>query len=185
MKVLAVTGYKSFELNIFKADDKRIDVIKYALRKHIVRFIEEGLEWVIVSGQIGVEMWAAEIVMELQEEYPIRLGFFPPFENQESRWPEPIQQVYQELMFGADFFEPIYKGDYKAPYQFRAKNMWFVDKSDGCLMLMDEEFPGSTRFFYEQAKKHASYLVFIIRPEDLEDAALELQMQDPAYWDNL
>ena len=29
----------------------------------------EGLEWVIISGQLGTELWSAEVVFEIQEEY--------------------------------------------------------------------------------------------------------------------
>src|SRR5699024_1553763 len=99
-------GYKPMELNIFKVDDQRISFIKAAIRQRLVGFIEEGLEWVVVSGQMGVELWAAEVVMELQEQYDIRLALIPPFENQETRWPESIQQVYQKLTAVADFYRP-------------------------------------------------------------------------------
>lgn len=53
MKILAVTGYKSMELGIFKEDDERIKFIKAAIQKRLIGFIEEGLEWVLISGQMG------------------------------------------------------------------------------------------------------------------------------------
>lgn len=170
------------ELNIFKVDDQRISFIKAAIRQRLVGFIEEGLEWVVVSGQMGVELWAAEVVMELQEQYDIRLALIPPFENQETRWPESIQQVYQELTSVADFYKPLYVGDYKGAYQFKAKNKWLIDKSDGCLLLMDEEYPGSGRYFYQEAKEMDDYPVYLITPADLDDVVEEIRMQDPDYW---
>ncbi|WP_345739423.1 SLOG family protein [Virgibacillus salarius] len=141
MKILAVTGYKPMEINIFKEDDPRITYIKAAIVKRIVPLIEEGLEWILLSGQMGVEIWTAEIVLDLQEDYDIKLGIFPPFENQETRWPESLQEKYQALVATADFYKPIYQGDYKGSFQFKAKNMWLADKSDACLILMDEEYP--------------------------------------------
>ncbi|WP_339229017.1 DUF1273 domain-containing protein [Oceanobacillus sp. FSL K6-2867] len=184
MKILTVTGYKPMELNIFKENDPRITFIKAAIEKRLIGFIEEGLEWVLISGQMGVELWTADVVLDLKEMYDINIGVFPPFENQDNRWPDPIKEKYQELIMIADFYKPIYLGDYKGPYQFKAKNMWFVDKSDGCLLLMDEEYPGSNRFFYEAAKNaNKDYQVFTITPADLDDAVEEMRMSDPNYWE--
>jgi len=66
MKVIAVTGYKPFELGIFKNDHPGVECIKKALRRKLTAFVEDGLEWVIISGQLGVELWAAEVVFEIQ-----------------------------------------------------------------------------------------------------------------------
>ncbi|SHG92796.1 SLOG family protein [Ornithinibacillus halophilus] len=183
MKNLVVTGYKSMELSIFKEDDPKIAIIKAAFQKRLIGFIEEGLEWVLVTGQMGVEIWVAEVVLDLKEEYDINIAMIPPFENQENRWPEGLKQKYQELMMVVDFYEPLYKGDYKGPYQFKAKNKWLVEKSDGCLMLLDEEFPASTKFFYEEAKRaQKNYPIYTITPSDLDDIVEELRMMDPDYW---
>ncbi|ASK61017.1 hypothetical protein CFK37_01710 [Virgibacillus phasianinus] len=182
MKVLTITGYKSMELGIFKADDHKISFIKTAIKKRLLSFIDEGLEWVLISGQMGVELWAGEVVLELREMYAIKLGVIPPFENQESRWPEPIQQLYQSLVLEADFHQPLYKGEYKGGFQFQAKNEWFAKKSDACLILLDEEFPGSNRFFYEKAKRTNNYPIYLITPSDLDDAVEEQRMADPDYW---
>ncbi len=182
MKILTVTGCKPMELNIFSEEDSRIEFVKKAIEKRLIGFIEEGLEWVLISGQMGVEIWTAEVVLDLKETYDIHIGVIPPFENQESRWPEPLQHKYQELMFTADFFQPIYNGDYKGPYQFRARDMWLVDKSDGALMLMDEEYPGSAGYFHETAKEAEDYPIYLITPFDIEEVVEEIRMTDPEYW---
>ena len=182
MKILAVTGYKPMELGIFKEDDPRITFIKAAIEKRLIGFIEDGLEWVLVSGQMGVELWTVEVVMDLQETYDIQIAIMPPFENQEKRWPEPLQEKYQELIMLVDFYKPIYQGDYKGAFQFKAKNMWLVDKSEACLLLMDDEYPGSNRFFHEAARAVDGYPIYVITPADLDDVVEELRMSDPDYW---
>ncbi|RLL43701.1 DUF1273 domain-containing protein [Oceanobacillus piezotolerans] len=183
MKVVTVTGYKPMEMGIFKEDDPRVTVIKAAIQKRLIQLIEEeGLEWVIVSGQMGVELWTAEVVLDLKETYDIQIAIFPPFENQDSRWPDNLKEKYQELTFVVDFYKPLYEGDYKGAYQFRAKNMWLIDKSDACLILMDEEFQGSSKYFYEYAKKADNYEILLITPMDLEDVVEEMRMANPDYW---
>ncbi|WP_186577766.1 SLOG family protein [Aquibacillus kalidii] len=188
MKVLTVTGYKPMEMNIFKPNDHRIDFIKEAIKKRLTTYIEEGLEWVLVSGQMGVELWTCQVVLDLKEEdYPINLGIIPPFINQDSRWPEHYQEIFQECSMLADFHQELYQDEYKGPYQFKARDKWLIEKSDACLILLDEEFPGSTSFFLEEAKKAYSrghYPILTITPFDLEEIVQEIQEQNPNNWNN-
>ena len=58
MKTVYVTGYKSFELNIFKDDMKEVDYLKQFIEHKLLQYIDEGLEWVLIQGQIGIELWA-------------------------------------------------------------------------------------------------------------------------------
>lgn len=182
MKRVTVTGYKPAELNIFSENNDKVEIIKYAIRKRLTAFIENGLEWVLVSGQRGVELWTAEVVMDLKDIYDINIAIFPPFEGHNSRWPEQAKNDYQALIRAADFYKPLYTGDYKGPFQFRAKNKWLIEKSDGCLMLYDTDYPGSGRFFYNEAKQMENYPVHFITPQDLDDIAEEIRMNDSNYW---
>lgn len=171
------------EMGIFSENDERITFIKKAIERKLRAKIDEGLEWVIVSGQMGVEMWTAQTALDLKEEYDIQVGVVPPFENQEKRWPEELQSYYQELRMNADFFEHIYKGDYKNPSQFRAKDAWYLDKTDGCVILMDEDNVGSVQYFYNAAKSRENYPIELITPMDIDDVIQEIQMDDPSYWE--
>lgn len=175
-KVLAVTGYKSYELNINKESDQKIQYIKEALKKQLIAFVENGGEWVLCSGQIGVELWAAEVVQELKEEHTIKYAIIPPFDQQDKRWSESDQHAYRRIIEDADFFELLYQGEYKAPYQFKAKNKWLLEKSDASLILVDEEYPGSVQYYLAEAKKveaNNPYSIYYITPFDLEDIVRE------------
>lgn len=178
MKVLTVTGYKPMELNIFNESDERIKYIKYALEQRLRGFIEEGIEWVLISGQMGVEMWTAEVIFDLQETYEVKLGVFPPFENLASRWPEALQHKYGVMIQQADFYEPIYNGDYRGPFQFKAKDKWFVEKSDASLILMDQEYPESTVYYHRVAEAADNHPIYYITPLDLQDIVDTMQMME-------
>ncbi|MFD1018442.1 SLOG family protein [Thalassobacillus hwangdonensis] len=185
MKTLVVTGYKQMELGIFKQDDQRIMFIKAALKKRLLSLIEEGLEWVLVSGQMGVELWTAEVVMDLKESHDIKLAILPPFTNQEDRWPEQLKMKYEELTLVADFYKPVHEQDYKAPYQFRQKDQFLIEHSDGALLLYDTDTPGSPDYFRKMAmdyQEKGSYPIYYITPMDLEDIVEEIRMADPDYW---
>lgn len=61
--------------------------------------LDEGLEWVILSGQLGVETWAAELVVELKKEFPqLKYSIITPFLEQEKNWNEQKKENYQGLL---------------------------------------------------------------------------------------
>ena len=152
--VSCITGYKSFELGIFKQDDKSVYYIKQALKKELQSLLDDGLEWVIISGQLGVELWGAEVVFDLQEDYPeLKLAVLTPFISQEEKWNDQNKEYYELILSQADFVETISKEPYKNPQQFRNKNQLFLQKSHSCIILYDEEKEGSPKYFYEEAKR--------------------------------
>ncbi|WP_262359949.1 DUF1273 domain-containing protein [Gracilibacillus massiliensis] len=181
LKVITIAGNKPMELNIKNEKDTRIEFVKTAFKQRLLSLIDEGLEWVIMSGQMGVELWAAQVIIELKSTYPIKLGIFPPFLEYESRWPEVYQEAFLQVTEQADFYQPLYNENYKAPYQFIKKDYWLLEKSEGCLMLVDEDYPGSVGYFLDKAKQHqekSSYMIVFITPNDLEDIVREQQVND-------
>ncbi|WP_026021917.1 DUF1273 domain-containing protein [Bacillus timonensis] len=185
MKVVAITGYKPFELGIFGQDHPGIRYIKLALKNRLIPLIEDGLEWVIISGQLGVELWAAEMTYELQEEYPeLKLAVITPFLDQEEKWNETNKEYYQFILSQASYVNSITNRKYDNPSQFRLKNAFFLDKSDALLILYDEEKDGSPRYIFAEAKKKAEnegYQLFTINAYDLQTIIEEEQYANNEY----
>ncbi|WP_246942037.1 DUF1273 domain-containing protein [Bacillus pinisoli] len=185
LKVLAVTGYKSFELGIFQKEHKGIHYIKKAIRKRLIPLIEEGLEWVIISGQLGTELWAAEVVIELKKEYPVQLGILTPHLQQEEKWNEGNKEQYEWILSRADFIDSITKRPYENPGQLKVKNQYIVQKTDGLLAFYDDEKKGSPFFMVQEAQKKMNlqdYHIFFITPYDIEEIVNEEQFNDPSNW---
>ncbi len=163
VKVLAVSGYKPFELGIFKNDHPSTLYIKAAIRKSLLSMLEEGLEWVLISGQLGVELWAAEVVFDLQLEYPeLKLAVITPFLNQEASWKESNIEWYESVLAQADFIDSVTKKEYEKPWQFHLKNQFFIEKSDGLLLVYDQEKEGSPKFIYELALQYQNNILYPI-----------------------
>ncbi len=156
IKVAAVSGYKMYELGIFKKSDQRIDIIKTALRKNFLSLLNEGLEWILISGGLGTELWAAEVVFSLQEEgyEGLKLAVITPFLDQEQNWNDENKAWYQSVLQRADYVNSISKKPYEKPWQFRLKNQFFIEKSDLLLLFYDPEREGSPKYLYEAAGKH-------------------------------
>ncbi|MBZ5479043.1 DUF1273 domain-containing protein [Bacillus sp. T_4] len=173
MKVLTVTGYKPFELGVFNEKHQGITYIKKALYKKLQELVEDGLEWVLISGQLGVEIWAAEVVFDLQLDYPeLQLAVLTPFLEQEEKWNEVNKELYEFVLSQADYVDSITKKKYESPAQFRLKNQFLVEKSEGICLVYDEEHEGSPKYMLETAKKRAEreeYPIIMVTSHDLQD----------------
>ena len=178
MRVLAISGYKPHELAIYKEDAKEIYFIQYAIKKRLLSLMDQGLEWVVISGQRGVEQWSAEVVFQLQDEgYPLQLAVLPPFLYQESIWQEEAQTRYIRILERAHFTAPISNRSYESPLQLKVKNEFIIAKTDGILLLYSEDQQGSPDYYLQVAEnRHEKdgYPIYLISPDDLQDAVYEL-----------
>ena len=68
IKSIYVSGYRPHELGIFNNRHPGLPIIKRAITERLEQLLEASLEWVIISGQPGVETWTAEVVIELKKE---------------------------------------------------------------------------------------------------------------------
>lgn len=164
-KVAVISGYKPFEVGIFKNDDPAVGYIKTAIRKSLLSLMDDGLEWVIISGQLGAELWAAEVVSDLKLEgyEDLKLAVITPFLEQESSWKDANKEWYESILLQADFVDSVSKKPYESPQQFRLKNQFFVSKSDVLLLFYDLEKEGSPKYLYETAKKYQEENEYDIR----------------------
>ena len=182
LKRLVITGYKQHELGIFDEKHPGIRFIKKALENRLLPLIDEGLEWVIVSGQLGVETWAAELIFELKKVHPdLKLAVITPFLEQEKNWNETKQEQYRAIIANADFHTSLTKKPYEAPWQFVEKNKFFMRNSDGILIIYDSENEGSPKFIKEAADRYAeksNYQVITITADDLQLIAEDEQMEE-------
>ncbi|MBC1984652.1 DUF1273 domain-containing protein [Listeria booriae] len=178
MKSIFVSGYKNFELGIFKRDAQEVGFIKEALRRRLIGLVEDGLEWVIISGQMGVELWAAEVVTELKaEEYALKLAILTPFLNQESNWNDANKLWYNEVVAKADYMAAVTKREYENPSQFQLKDQFVLDNTDGTLLVYDTEREGAPKFFYEKAKhyaENADYPILLVDFYELQEVVESL-----------
>lgn len=173
---LAITGYKSHELGIFQPSHPAISIIKKSIERNIRSFVEEGLEWVVISGQLGVELWAAEVVIDLKEEFhDLKLAVLLPFVEQEKNWNEENKHLFEEILINADYVNAITNRPYESPAQFRLKNEFIIQKSDGLLLVYDEEKEGTPKFMFQRAKKEQEKRNYLIQQITFYDLQLMVE----------
>lgn len=172
MKVLAVTGYKPFEIGIFKHDDPALFYIKKAIESRILALLDEGLEWILISGQTLVrKSGQREVAFSLQEEYPeLKVAVITPFFDQEKNWNEKNKELYEAVLAQSDYTESLTHRPYESPAQFKQKNRFFIEKADGLLILYDEEVDGSPVYMLNEAKnaqEKRDFPIYTITMDDL------------------
>lgn len=113
------------------------------------------------------------MVFDLQLDYPeLQLAVLTPFLEQEEKWNEANKELYEFVLSQADYVDSITKKKYESPAQFRLKNQFLVEKSEGICLVYDEEHEGSPKYMLETAKKRAEreeYPIITVTSHDLQD----------------
>lgn len=182
MKTVYVTGYRPHELGIFNDKHPGVPIIKKAIENQLLALIDAGLDWVIISGQQGVETWTVEVIHELKKQHPhLKYSVITPFLEQEKNWNEQKQQKYFSVVNQADFTTSVTKRPYEAPWQFIEKDKFIIQNTDGILLVYDEENEGSPKYVKRLAEKFAenhTYEMIVINAYDLQMVAEEMQQEN-------
>ena len=113
----------------------------------------------------SVDMYAAEIVLELKEKYPqITLECAIPYERQAVRWPEALRNRYFSIAERCNQ-ETMLQRQY-TPDCLRKRNRYMVDHADIVLAVWNSSPSGTgqTVWYARETGKP----VWIIRPNTLE-----------------
>lgn len=115
--------------------------IRCDLRAEIIKAAKSGKN-VFISGMArGVDMWGAQIVLELREEYSLKLICASPYKGAELAWRAEWQRQYREILDAADMVEFICAGYDSCCYHMR--NKWMVDRSSGVIAVFNGEKGGT------------------------------------------
>ncbi|GAP00541.1 DUF1273 domain-containing protein [Fructobacillus ficulneus] len=179
MSRIWITGYRTYELGVFKDTDPKVQVLKYAIKKTLMEQIDQGLEWVLTGGQLGVETWTVEVALELKQDYPeLHVALFLPFGHFGSQWKESSQAKLADLKTKVDFYADVHKEDYQSPHQLRQYQDFLLNHSDGAVMVYDVDYPGKAQYDYqaiEDFRTQRPYPLQIVTMDDLQEFASDYQ----------
>jgi len=135
------------------------EAIKTDLEKAIRQAIAEGLDVFITGMARGVDIWAAEIVLQLRESgLPVRLMCASPFDGFEKSWSEDWQRRYRTIMQSADhtlFVCPQYSRSC-----FQIRNEWMVNHSVRVIAVFSGE-KGGTKNTVDYAQRLGINVIII------------------------
>ncbi|QXA18353.1 DUF1273 domain-containing protein [Streptococcus gordonii] len=169
MVSVLVVGYKAFDLGIFGDKDQRLKIIKAAIRRDLIYLLENGMKWLVFTGNLGFEVWVLEVAKELQEEYNFQLATIFIFENQGENWNEANQEKLANFK-NVDFIKYAYPS-YENPSQFRTYNQFLLESTDGAYLFYDEENETKLKYLYRMMKENEQYHIKKLTFDDLNELA--------------
>ncbi len=125
--------------------------IKAALREEIKQAIQDGLTVFITGMARGVDLWAAEIVLDMRKRnQAIKLICAIPHEGFEARWSASWKQLYHHVLDNADLVRVITSGYHTGVYQIR--NEWMVNHSAKVIAVFNGQ-PSGTKNTIDYAER--------------------------------
>lgn len=144
MKKCAFTGHRPHKLP-FGSDeaDEKCSHLKLIIREQIIHLIEEDEVSYFISGMaMGIDMYTAEIVLDLKARYPdMQLECAIPYEEQAIRWPNALRERYYDIASKCDK-ETILQTHYSSGC-FQRRNRYMVNQADIILAVWDGKPSGT------------------------------------------
>lgn len=149
------TGHRPEKLSISEIE------VKAALQKEIRLAIADGLNVFITGMAPGVDIWAAEIILELREKENLLLKLIAasPYPGFENRWSLDWQKRYAAIMAKADFIKEVCSHYSRGCYQIR--NEWMVDHSARVIAVWNGS-PSGTKNTIVYAKRKGVPVINIL-----------------------
>ena len=131
-----------------------------SLKKEIRTAIADGFQTFISGMARGVDLWAAEIVLDLKKKNPaLRLHCILPCEGQEDAWPMSEQERYRSILRQAD--EVIYVNREYTSDCMLARNRYLVEHSSVLLAVYNGSRRSGTGMTVRYAKRLGREVIVI------------------------
>lgn len=175
-KSIFVSGYRSYELGVFDDKDPKLFYIKEFLKSRLIAYLNEGVEWVVSSGQLGIELWIMEVVIDLQDEYPqLKYSLLLPHLGFGESWNEANQLLFSKVSQQADYLNYTSNQAYKHPGQLRANQDFILKHTDLLLLVYDHEYEGKPKYLLEQAQSRENLEIEQVSMDELESFVRDYQ----------
>lgn len=165
MKTCCFTGHRPQKLG-YGENSIQCDELKGRLEELIKNLIEkEGVTHFISGVALGVDTYAANIVLNLKAQYPgITLECAIPCETQAVKWNERDRDIYYDLIAKCDK-ETLLQQNYTSDCM-QKRNEYMVDNSDYVIAVWNGK-PSGTGNTVKYAKKK-NKIVLLVNPQTLE-----------------
>ena len=148
------TGHRPEKLNVPE------EIVIRKLKDAIEDAYADGFSDYISGMSRGVDLWAADLVLELRKEYQnVKLICAVPYEGFEKGWHIELQEKYNEILHAADEVHFICENYSRGSYQKR--NEWMIDHAS-MVIAGYTGAKGGTRNTLEYAKKQDDYTIRLL-----------------------
>lgn len=114
--------------------------------------IERGYTRFQTGAAMGIDLWASQLVLKLQGEYPhIKLLLCLPCATQSDAWPKDWKELHEETLAQAD--ELLCLQTTYSPGCMQRRNNHMLAQSSRLIAVHDGKTPGGTLHTISQAKR--------------------------------
>lgn len=171
------TGHRSsrFSFGYDEESEKHIR-LRQLLAGEINRLILSGVTVFISGMTLGVDIWAAQTVLDMRRTHPeVKLIAVLAYSTQAARWPAERRKIYSDILAECD--EVVTLNTYYTQSSINERNHWLVDHAEYLTVIYDGFARWGTAYTYKYAiQKHRR--IILIDADKLEvtssvDKALE------------
>jgi len=156
---VSFTGYRPQKLPFFGEDDPLCVELKQRIYKEIKRLCEEGSVEFYCGMALGVDIWCAEAVLDIQKQFPkVELIAVIPCKTQSSVWGEKDQARYNDII--AKCSRVLCVSEEYTKSCMKKRNETLVKLCDVLIAVYDGK-PGGTRQTVKIAEKQAKRIITI------------------------
>lgn len=135
-------------------------LLKETLAEQIQLLADKGVTDFLSGMAQGVDLWAAEIVLDLKKKNPaLRLHCILPCEGQEDAWPMSEQERYRSILRQAD--EVIYVNREYTSDCMLARNRYLAEHSSVLLAVYNGSYRSGTGMTVRYAKRLGREVIVI------------------------
>lgn len=158
----AITGHRSQKLAFgFDLNHPEAIWLREVLRKEYLNLINHGFRFFLTGGALGVDLMAAEVILELKQQYPdAKIGHLlcAPCHRYTKNWPDVERERLNKIAKKSVVYFISETEYYNGCMQKR--NRYMVDTSGVLLAVFDGQV-GGTKGTVEYAKKQNKKVIVI------------------------
>lgn len=163
-KSVCFTGHRPDKICEPFSDDAPICLeLRRLLHQRILQAIDDGYTTFFCGMAQGVDLWAGEIVLSLQESFrSLELVAVLPYSISVKNWPPQWKNRYQQILKFSNqtvVVCPQYRRDC-----FHQRNRYMVEHTGRLIGVWREGCPGGTQYTIEYAKRQGLELDLILLP---------------------
>ena len=161
MKACAFTGHrpKSFPWGYDETAPACV-ALKEVLAEQITALADSGVTGFISGMALGVDLWAAQIVLDLRKKNPVlKLHCALPCEGQEKKWPADKQTQYRSILKQAD--DVHWESRSYTPNCMLNRNRYMVDHASVLLAVYNGEYRSGTGMTVREAQSKHRKIILI------------------------
>lgn len=138
----------------YKESDPRCMLLKFRLKRQIIQAVkQDGVRHFLTGMALGVDTWAAEIVLSLRKRWSLTLEAVIPCKGQDTRWPSESRERYQSILAQCDKVTLLQER--YTPDCFGKRNRYMIDHSQLVIAVWNGA-PGGTGSTVAYAKSQGT-----------------------------